>query len=544
MTIVPVDITAGSSSKTTDAFSPNPVNVNVGDTVMWTNKDSIVHTVTSGIPGQPDGKFDSSPGFNSLMGPRQKFTHKFTNPGEYPYFCALHPNMVGVIIVEAKEEVELTVSTDKAEYSLGEVVKISGRIMGASPSQPLLIKVVDPADETARIDQANAFPDGSFNYEFRTGGSMQLPGTHAVIVSYKTTEAQTEFRFNPEVEGTVITIHAAANRDSFFDPLEVTIKPDSKVTFTNEDLVPHWIVSGGRTTAETGGAFDTELIPPGSSKTITPQHIGKFEYFCMLHPSHFGIINVIDEEIVIGGEVVPVAEPAGTDILETIEEQLKLAIFQTAFLERHYGAKTLAQVDYTQVTPVLKRQLTIVFWDIRGFTRHCDELGELQDLVADFVRDYTKIARDLIDEHNGMFDKSMGDGIMAVFGVPSAGEHKDAENAIRCAIQFRKSFKKLKSDWIRTLQKKGHRKPVSIGLGCGINSGLATFGRIGADKSDQLTVLGSTVNKAQRLEHHAKSDEIIISLSTKLTMKKKFSLSKERSKSFKGLGTLKFYYVK
>jgi plastocyanin len=101
---VAADITAGSSTKTTDAFAPNPLNINVGDRVTWTNKDSTPHTVTSGTGGSsgtPDGKFDSSPGFNPLMPPQGKFSFTFSEAGNYPYYCGLHPNMVGTVVVSA-----------------------------------------------------------------------------------------------------------------------------------------------------------------------------------------------------------------------------------------------------------------------------------------------------------------------------------------------------------------------------------------------------------------------------------------------------------
>jgi plastocyanin len=94
-----VSITSGSSSKTDDAFDPNPVKAKVGDTVTWTNDDSTPHTVVSGSNGSPDGKFDSSPGLKTLITPGQTFDHKFTEAGEYPYFCQLHPNMVGTVSV-------------------------------------------------------------------------------------------------------------------------------------------------------------------------------------------------------------------------------------------------------------------------------------------------------------------------------------------------------------------------------------------------------------------------------------------------------------
>ncbi len=98
---VAANITIGAQSKTTDAYSPNPLKINVGDTITWTNKDSAPHTVTSGSSATPDGKFDSSPGFRQLLIPEGTFSHTFEEAGEYPYYCGLHANMVGTVIVAA-----------------------------------------------------------------------------------------------------------------------------------------------------------------------------------------------------------------------------------------------------------------------------------------------------------------------------------------------------------------------------------------------------------------------------------------------------------
>jgi plastocyanin len=94
-----VSIVSGASTLTTDAYSPNPIQVSVGTTVTWTNNDAQPHTVTSGSNGQPDNKFNSSPNFTPLLNPGQTFSFTFTEAGEYPYFCSLHPNMVGTVSV-------------------------------------------------------------------------------------------------------------------------------------------------------------------------------------------------------------------------------------------------------------------------------------------------------------------------------------------------------------------------------------------------------------------------------------------------------------
>jgi plastocyanin len=89
-----VSITAASSTKTTDAFQPNLVQVSVGSTVTWTNDDAQPHIVSSGENATPSGLFESP-----LMAPAATFEHTFTEAGEYPYFCLLHPNMVGTVQV-------------------------------------------------------------------------------------------------------------------------------------------------------------------------------------------------------------------------------------------------------------------------------------------------------------------------------------------------------------------------------------------------------------------------------------------------------------
>src|SRR5215217_5141831 len=89
-----VSITTGSSSKTTDAFQPNPAQVSVGSKVTWTNDDAQPHTVNSGENATPDGTFDSG-----ILAPAATYDFTFTEAGEYPYFCLLHPNMVGTVSV-------------------------------------------------------------------------------------------------------------------------------------------------------------------------------------------------------------------------------------------------------------------------------------------------------------------------------------------------------------------------------------------------------------------------------------------------------------
>ena len=72
-------------------FSPKEVKVKAGDTVVWTNNDDIPHTVAS-----PRNNIKSKP-----LDTGDSFSFTFTTPGDFNYFCSLHPHMTGTIVVEA-----------------------------------------------------------------------------------------------------------------------------------------------------------------------------------------------------------------------------------------------------------------------------------------------------------------------------------------------------------------------------------------------------------------------------------------------------------
>ena len=72
------------------AFSPAILTIKKGDSVRWTNKDSMKHTATA-----DNGKFDSK-----TLNKDQSFTFTFNEAGEYSYICSIHPYMKAKIIVE------------------------------------------------------------------------------------------------------------------------------------------------------------------------------------------------------------------------------------------------------------------------------------------------------------------------------------------------------------------------------------------------------------------------------------------------------------
>lgn len=92
-----VSMAKGSQSASNpEFFVPKEDTVKAGETVTWKNEDTAIHTATSGKDATPDGKFDTS-----LVSPGQssKPIAMPNDPGQYPYFCTLHPWMEGTITV-------------------------------------------------------------------------------------------------------------------------------------------------------------------------------------------------------------------------------------------------------------------------------------------------------------------------------------------------------------------------------------------------------------------------------------------------------------
>jgi len=96
-----VSIVPGAAALAGKAFSPNLITVKVGGSVTWTDKDATAsHTVTSGTGFNDPNKgkeFDS--GLSTMLTSGKTFSHTFNTAGEIPYFCQIHPTMVGKVVV-------------------------------------------------------------------------------------------------------------------------------------------------------------------------------------------------------------------------------------------------------------------------------------------------------------------------------------------------------------------------------------------------------------------------------------------------------------
>jgi plastocyanin len=92
--------TPGAVSIINFAFQPSPIHVAVGSTVQWTNNDPVAHTSTS-----DNGLWDST-----AISPGNSFKFTFTSAGTFAYHCAIHPGMLGSVIVDAAAAPTATVT--------------------------------------------------------------------------------------------------------------------------------------------------------------------------------------------------------------------------------------------------------------------------------------------------------------------------------------------------------------------------------------------------------------------------------------------------
>ena len=134
---------------TNACFIPNPVTIDIGDTVTWENVDNAAHTVTSGSPADgPDGVFDSS----LIMAGGASFSHTFNAAGTYDYFCMVHPWMYGSVIVEGTSvpepetseavETEAEVVTESDEITTGSEIQIQTDIVNQQDGSQIFTYIV------------------------------------------------------------------------------------------------------------------------------------------------------------------------------------------------------------------------------------------------------------------------------------------------------------------------------------------------------------------------------------------------------------------
>jgi len=152
-----------------------------------------------------------------------------------------------------------------------------------------------------------------------------------------------------------------------------------------------------------------------------------------------------------------------------------------------------------QVLESHRRQITVVFCDLRGFTGFA-ETAEPEEVIA-VLREYHASLGALIHKYEGTLERFAGDALMVWFNDPLPCPDP-CERAVRMAVDMRASAAELAKKWRRL----GHE----LGFGVGIAHGYATLGRIGFEGRFDYAAIGTVVNLASRLCGQAQDGQILI----------------------------------
>jgi adenylate cyclase len=170
------------------------------------------------------------------------------------------------------------------------------------------------------------------------------------------------------------------------------------------------------------------------------------------------------------------------------------------FLPEYVVKQILENPDSFKLGGV-NQTLTVLFADIRGFTRLSEHAPP--ERVVQLLNNYFTAMSDVIFAHGGTLDKYIGDGLMALFGAPTATPD-DACNAVSAAVAMQRRMEDIN----QTLRADGLSE---IAIGIGLHTGVATVGYIGSERRSEYTAIGDTVNLAARLEQNSLPGQILLS---------------------------------
>jgi adenylate cyclase len=162
----------------------------------------------------------------------------------------------------------------------------------------------------------------------------------------------------------------------------------------------------------------------------------------------------------------------------------------------------------------VNQTITILFADIRGFTRLSEHAQP--EKVVHLLNKYFSAMTDIIFAHGGTLDKYLGDGLMALFGAPTATPD-DATNALNAAVAMQRRVLAINED-LRT------EGLPEVAIGIGLHTGEAVVGYIGSERRSEYTAIGDTVNTAARLESNSKGGQILLSDATSKAAHSRYQL--------------------
>jgi len=177
-------------------------------------------------------------------------------------------------------------------------------------------------------------------------------------------------------------------------------------------------------------------------------------------------------------------------------------------------SEVLARTDDDLRLGGARRETTILFSDLRGFTSYSEQLAP--DAVIEVLNRYLGEMSDAIMDHGGTLVAYMGDGIMALFGAPlEQADH--ADRAVAAAREMLEVRLPRFNQWME-----GAGMGRGFDMGVGLNTGVVMTGQVGSERRVEYTAIGDTTNTASRLEGMTKGSghQVFIADSTRAALQR------------------------
>jgi adenylate cyclase len=218
----------------------------------------------------------------------------------------------------------------------------------------------------------------------------------------------------------------------------------------------------------------------------------RLDPFASFKPDDLELITAVAAQTAVAVENVRAHE-------RLAREQVARANY-SRFLPEYVVTQMLENPDSFKLGGV-NQTITVLFADIRGFTRISEHANP--EKIVQLLNMYFSAMTDIIFAHGGTLDKYLGDGLMALFGAPTATP-EDAANALNAAVAMQRRLIGINEE----LRAEGFQE---IGIGIGLHTGEATVGYIGSERRSEYTAIGDTVNLAARLEQNSVGGQILMS---------------------------------
>jgi len=212
-------------------FYPNQLPVAVGDTIVWENKDSVTHSITSGVPEHPEhsGLF-----FNlGEVAPGKSVSHVMPDTDflAFYYFCEIHPWMTGKFfnsgLEVAQPETDTEIITKENKYAYGDTISISGQVHKDFAKTEYMVLIYDQSNNLVDISYGHFDENSTYLQSINAKGpTWTTNGNYQVKLVYgvPSKASQTSFQLSSElnITGTKQLIPSwVKNIEEAFD---VTIK--------------------------------------------------------------------------------------------------------------------------------------------------------------------------------------------------------------------------------------------------------------------------------------------------------------------------------